>query len=112
MSNALATRVSQLIDHLGLTYDEVGTIVDASGRSVHRWYNGEVVPQRLNKQRLIELAYIAEQASSVMAKEDANLWMFTPNRYLGHASPADKIRDGEYRVVLELLEALADGVVV
>lgn len=112
MSNALAHRVETLIDNLGLTHDEIGQIVDASGRSVARWYNGEVVPQKLNKQRLIELAYIAEQAAQVLPRDEANLWIFTPNRFLGHSSPADMIRAGEYRKVLDLIEAVADGVVV
>ncbi len=97
---------------LALTQDEVGEIVDASGRSVARWANGEVVPQRLNKQRLIELAYVAEAVTQVIPHEDANLWMFTPNRLLGHDRPADRIRKGDFKSVLDLIEAIADGVVV
>jgi hypothetical protein len=37
--------------------------------------------------------------------------MFTPNRALGHDTPADRIKDGDYRAVLSLIEAIADGVV-
>ena len=59
-ANALASTVSSAIERLGLTYEEVGGIVDASARSVARWTSGQVVPQRLNKQRLIELAYVAD----------------------------------------------------
>lgn len=111
MTNALAQRVTSLIENLDLSFDEVGEIVEASGRSVARWCNGEVVPQRLNKQRLIELAYVAENVTQVLPRDHANLWMFTPNRFLGHESPADKVRKGEYRDVLALIEALADGVI-
>ncbi|MBA2640769.1 MAG: transposase [Nocardioidaceae bacterium] len=107
-----ATVPNELISTLGLTQEEVGEIVDASGRSVARWANGEVVPQRLNKQRLVELAYVAEAVSHVIPADRANLWMFTPNRLLGHDTPADRIRNGDYRAVLELIEAIADGVVV
>ena len=53
-ANALASTVSSAIERLGLTYEEVGDIVDASARSVARWTSGQVVPQRLNKHRLIE----------------------------------------------------------
>lgn len=109
---ALATQVSGLISALGLTQDEIGSIVDASGRSVARWSHGEVVPQRLNKQRLVELAYVAEMVTEVIPADKVNLWMFTPNRLLGHDSPADRIRAGRYRDVLGLIEAIADGVVV
>ncbi len=116
-TSALAHRVTDLIAALGLTQDEIGTIVEASGRSVARWSSGEVVPQRLNRQRLnrqrlIELAYVAEQVTTVLPADRANLWIFTPNKLLEHDSPADRIRDGRYRDVLDLIEAMADGVVV
>lgn len=110
-NNALATRVHDIIDNLGLTQDEVGQIVDASARSISRWTQGAVVPQRLNKQRLLELAYVAEAVTEVIPKEHANLWMFTPNRLLNHDTPADRIHAGQYRDVLDLIEALAEGVV-
>lgn len=108
---ALAHKVTDLIATLGLTQDEIGTIVGASARSVSRWSNGEVVPQRLNKQRLVELAYVADALTEVLPAEAANLWMFTPNRLLDHDTPADRIREGRYKDVLDLIEALADGVV-
>lgn len=70
------------------------------------------MPQRLNKQRLIQLAYVAEQVTTVLPRERANLWIFTPNRLLDHDTPAERIRKGHYRDVLDLIEAMADGVVV
>lgn len=109
--SALTATVTELISDLGLTQEEVGSIVDASPRSVARWQTGSVVPQRLNKQRLIELAYVADAVTQVMPRENANSWMFTPNRALNHDTPADRVRNGQYRDVLALVEALADGVV-
>lgn len=74
--NVLASTVSGAIERLGLTYEEVGDIVDASPRSVARWTAGQVVPQRLNKQRLIELAYVADALAEVLPRDQANVWMF------------------------------------
>lgn len=110
-SNALAERVIGLTERSGLTQAEVGRIVDASERSVSRWLRGEVVPQSLNKQRLIELAYVAESLAEVLPRESANLWLFTPNRLLRHQAPAELIKTGEYRDVLNLIDAIADGIV-
>lgn len=110
--SALALKVTDLISTLGLTQEEVGQIVDASARSVSRWSSGDVVPQRLNKQRLIELAYVAEAVTQVLPRDRANLWVFTPNRLLGHETPAERIRTGHYKDVLDVIEAIADGVVV
>ncbi len=54
------------------------------------------VPQRLNKQRLAELAYVADALAEVLPRDQANVWMFSPNRLLEHAF-ADLVRDGEYQ---------------
>lgn len=109
---ALAHKVTELISGLGLTQEEIGGIVDASARSVARWSSGEVVPQKLNKQRLLELAYVAEAVTAILPREDANLWMFTPNKLLSHDTPAQRVHAGEYRDVLDLIEAIESGVVV
>lgn len=109
-ASALAEKVSGAMDTLGLTDDEVGLIVDASGRSVARWAAGEVVPQRLNKERLLELAYVANELSQVLPRDHANMWLFTPHRALNHEKPATLIHEGRYKEVLDLIEAMADGV--
>lgn len=109
---ALALKVTAIIDQLGLTQEEVGGIVDASARSVARWTSGDVVPQKLNKQRLLELAYVAQAVTEILPADSANIWIFTPNRMLNHDTPADRIHAGGYREVLNLIEAIAEGVVV
>lgn len=55
-----------------------------------QWRRGS---QRLNKQRLVELAYVADALTEVLPAEAANLWMFTPNRVLDH----DVTDDEPYR---------------
>lgn len=109
---AFAHKVTDIIGHLGLTQEEVGGIVDASARSVARWSNGDVVPQRLNKQRLLELAYVAQAVTEILPVEQANIWMFTPSRLLEHDTPAQRIQAGDFRDVLNLIEAIAEGVTV
>jgi uncharacterized protein (DUF2384 family) len=111
-AGALASKVSAAINGLGLTNEEVGDIVDASPRSVARWVAGDVVPQRLNKERLLELAYVAEAVTEVLPADHANVWMFSPNRLLGHRKPADLIREGKFKDVLDLIDAMAEGVFV
>jgi hypothetical protein len=112
MSTALAAKLHEITDTLSLSQEDVGWIVGATARSVSRWAGQEAVPQRLSRQRLIELAYVAEAVREVMQPKDANLWLMSPNRLLDHDSPADRIRAGDYRSVLGLLDALADGIVV
>ncbi len=111
VASALAERITHLTSAIDLSFDEIGGIVEASARSVSRWSNGEVVPQKLNRQRLIELAYVADAVTAVLPREQANLWMFTPVPMLGHDTPADRIRQGGYRDVLAVIAAVEDGIV-
>lgn len=112
MSPAIALKVRQVADSLDMTQEQVGEVVGSSTRTVARWLSGDAVPQRQSKQRLLELAYVAQELGKVLEPEDANLWIFSPNVLLEHDSPADRIRVGDYKAVLGLIEALADGIVV
>jgi len=112
LSTAVAQKISTIAGSTHLTHDEIGEIVDASARSVSRWSTGAAEPQRLSRQRLLELAYVAEELRSVLRAEDANLWIMSPNRLLGGDTPAQRIHAGDFRSVVGLIEALADGIVV
>lgn len=112
MSTAVAHKISTISGSTHLSYDEIAEIVDASTRSVSRWSTGAAEPQKLSRQRLLELAYVAEELRSVLKPEDANLWILSPNKLLDGDSPAQRINTGDFRSVVGLIEALADGIVV
>lgn len=112
MSAVIAERIQDLQESAHLNQGEVGRIVGASARTVSRWEKGAAAPQPNARQRLIELAYVAEELVKVLKPEERNLWIFSPNRLLDHDSPADRISQGDYRSVVALIETLADGVVV
>lgn len=77
-----------------------------------RWSSGEVVPQRLNKQRLVEPAYVAEAVTEILPPEEANLWMSPPTASWATTPPQRESGRGGYQDVLDLVDAVADGVVV
>ena len=77
MAQTLATKLQEITDTLALSQENVAWIVGATARSVSRWARHEAVPQRLSRQRLIELAYVAEAVGEVMRPSDANLWLIT-----------------------------------
>jgi transcriptional regulator with XRE-family HTH domain len=110
MPSAVAARVRSLTERLALSQDDVANIVGSTERSVQRWSSGESSPQKLSKQRLLELVAVAEVLSSVIKPEDANLWIFSPNPLLGFDTPAERIKSGDFKTVLALIEALADGI--
>ena len=62
--------------------------------------------------KLGELAYVADELRDVLRPEDANLWICGPNRLLDGDTPAHRISAGDFRSVVGVIEALADGIVV
>jgi uncharacterized protein (DUF2384 family) len=109
---AFDSKVWAAIGALGLTNEEVGDLVGASPRAVARWVAGEVFPQRPNQKRLLELAHVVAALTEVLPADQASVWMFTPNRLLGHCRPTDLIRDGQSKDALDLVDAMAEGVFV
>ncbi|HNI36233.1 MAG TPA: DUF2384 domain-containing protein [Microthrixaceae bacterium] len=112
-ATAIASKVTQLSERAHLTQEEVGRIVGTSGRTVGRWVRGDVNPQPTARERLLELAYVAEQLVEVLglSPDDANTWIFSPNRLLGGDKPSERIHAADYRSVLALIDAIADGIV-
>ena len=111
MTNAISVRLEALSINLDLTHQDVGKLLNASPRAVSRWRSGESLPQRMTKQRLLELVYVGEQLAKVLRSDDANLWIFSRNELLEGDSPAKRIEGGDFESVLALIEALAEGVV-
>lgn len=112
MAAGIAGRVQELQTSAHLTQDDIGRVVGTSARTVARWLRANCAPQREARQRLLELAYVAEQAAGVIQPADLPLWLFSPNRLLDHDSPADRIASGDYRTVVALVDALAEGIAV
>ncbi len=112
MGSAIASKVKDVGHLLLLSQDDVASIIGTSARTVARWSAGEAEPQRSARERLLELVFVGQQVSKVLNPEAANLWIFSPNELLGADTPAERIRSGDFRSVVALIEALADGVVI
>lgn len=112
IASTIATKVKDVSGKLALSQAELGEIVGTSARTVARWSSGKAEPQREAKTRLLELVFVGERLAGILKPEAANVWIFSPNGLLNADTPAERIRAGDFRTVLALIEALADGVVV
>jgi uncharacterized protein (DUF2384 family) len=61
---------------------------------------------------LLDLAAVSQQLEKVMKPEAAAAWLHEPNADLGNMRPLDLVEQGRAREVLDLIEAIADGVFV
>ena len=108
------TTVATLLDHLyeGDVVDTVdlARVSETNPWSVSRWRSEETTPRRKAEERLLELRAVVDLARTVMNDDAARFWLRSPNRDLGYEKPLDLITEGEYRRVVDLLLALAEGV--
>ncbi|NOX30760.1 MAG: DUF2384 domain-containing protein [Actinobacteria bacterium] len=108
------TTLAVLLDRLceGDVVDtaDLARVSETNPRSVARWRSQESAPRREAEERLLELRAVVELARSVMRDDAARFWMRSPNRDLGYDKPLDLIAAGQYRRVIDLLLALAEGV--
>lgn len=108
----LAERLGSLAEKTDLDQGDVARVLGTSPRTVSRWLREEAAPRREVRERLLEVLAVLERLSMVLNPEPAHDWLFTPNPLLSHEKPADLLRDGRFREVLGLIDALGEGVFV
>jgi putative toxin-antitoxin system antitoxin component (TIGR02293 family) len=106
------SKVRSLSHSLGITDADIAFAFGVRARSVQRWWSGESRPSYERERRLLEFAYVLDELQKVLKPDAARDWLMAPNRELDHDSPAERVARGDYRRVLELVDAMADGVFV
>ena len=91
---------------------DVASLVGANPRTVARWLAQETEPRTDVRRRLLEVIAVLEQLSAVLEPQAAHDWLFSPNPLLEHDKPIDLLAHREWRRVMGLIEALAEGVFV
>ncbi len=95
------------------------TSIDASGmarilvrdpKTVQRWLRHETEPRREVREVVLALNVILERLAGVIDPTTAEDWLFTPVPVLDNERPVDLIRDGRAKEVLDLVDALGEGV--
>jgi uncharacterized protein (DUF2384 family) len=64
------------------------------------------------RERVLEFFPVMERLGQVVQPRAAHDWLFTPNRMLDYDKPAERIRKGDFRSVLAVVDALGEGVFV
>lgn len=89
---------------------DVARILGTTSRSVTRWRSGDAAPRRENEERLLELDAVLDLVRQVFPSGSARRWMRTPVPALDYDKPLDLIARGEWRRVVDVLLATAEGV--
>lgn len=109
-SDVLYSRVVQSLRSNVLSVGELADLTGVSDRQVHRWSTGTSKPEGESRRRLLEINYIVEQLRELYTDEGVEIWLHGRNKGLAGQPPIDLLRNGQYEPVLELVEALNQGV--
>lgn len=95
------------------------TSIDASGmarilgrdpKTIQRWLRFETEPRWEVREVVLALNVVLERLAAIIDPASAEDWLFTPVPALNNDRPVDLIRDGRAKEVLDLVDALGEGV--
>lgn len=109
MPGAVAARLDSIKAHAGVRGRDIAQLLDTTPQTVSRWQQGRVDPQPTKLQQLLALEWLVDQLGEFYAPAEAKLWLFSPHRLLGGATPAVRIQEGKAQDVLALIDQLRDG---
>lgn len=108
----LADRLRGAAHKTDLDQADLAVLVGTNPRTVARWLAEETEPRTDARRRLLEILAVLEALSGVLHPRAAHDWLFSPNAQADHQKPIDLLEAGEWRTVLGLIDALAEGVFV
>lgn len=108
----LADRLEAAAARTDLDQGDLARALDTNPRTISRWLQRQASPRPDARERLLELVAVLESLSQVLKPQAAHDWLFTPNPLLDHHKPLDMIREGDVRLVLGAIDALAEGIFV
>ena len=110
MSGAVARKLDSIYQKGAMRNTDVANILGTRPEQVLRWKQGRAYPHATKEKILLELEFIVDQLSDFYEPNEARLWIFSPQKHLGGASPAELIREGRIDEVRRLVNQLRDAV--
>lgn len=110
MTSAVARKLDSLRSKGAMRHIEVANLLGTRPETVSRWNQGRAYPHASTEKVLLELEFIVDQLSDFYAPDEARQWIFSPQKHLKGASPAELIREGRIEEVRRLVNQLRDAV--
>ncbi len=112
VSSPIAKRLESMRTKGAMRHSEVASLLGTRPETVSRWNQGRAYPHARTEKTLLELAFIIDQLSDFYEPHEARQWIFSPQKHLGGASPAELIQDGRIDEVRRLVNQIRDAVYV
>jgi hypothetical protein len=112
MSNAIARKLQAIERKSAMRSVDVANLLGARPETVSRWNQGKAFPRPDTQKLLLDLEYIVDQLSDFYEPQDARLWLFSRQKLLRGATPAEAIQSGRVSDVIAVIDQLREGVFV
>lgn len=100
------------VEKTDLDRADLAGLVGTNPRTVARWLTEDSEPRTEARRRLLEILAVLESLSAVLHPQAAHDWLFSPNVLIERRKPIDLLAAGDWRTVLGLIDALAEGIFV
>ena len=110
VSNAVARRLASIRSKGAMRHVEIANLLGTRPETVSRWNLGRSYPHARTEKTLLELEFIVDQLSDFYEPNEARHWVFSRQKHLRGASPAELIQDGQIDEVRRLVNQLRDAV--
>jgi len=110
VSSAVARKLESIRNKGAMRDIEVANLLGTRPETVSRWNQGRAYPHARTEKTLLELEFIVDQLSDFYEPNEARLWIFSPQKLLNGASPAELIQEGRIDEVRRLVNQLRDAV--
>lgn len=110
MASGVAERLGTIRRRGALRNADVARVLNARPETVSRWQTGRSYPQATTEAKILQLEHVLQRLGEIYTPAEARLWLFSPQKLLGGATPAELIRDGREAEVRRLLDQVTDAV--
>ncbi|MFZ0208585.1 MAG: hypothetical protein WAL59_21185 [Roseiarcus sp.] len=110
MGNALARKLDSLRLRGAMNDAEVADVLGTRPETVSSWDEGRAYPRAETEKTLVELEYIVDLLADFYEPREARQWIFSSQKLLSGAVPAELIREGRIDEVLRLAGQLREFV--
>jgi hypothetical protein len=111
-ANVIARKLNLLAEKAAMRSIDVANLLGTRPETVSRWNQGKAFPRSDAQRTLLDLEYIVEQLADFYEPQEARLWLFSRQKLLGGAIPAELIQAGKASDVISVIDRLRDSVYV
>jgi uncharacterized protein (DUF2384 family) len=97
-------------DELGLTYDQIGAVLNVSERTLRRWRSHDHAPRARQRELIEDLRELRHVLAAVFPNPALRQqWLHSPEPMLRGRTPISFLRAGRIAKVVEVLATLESG---